>query len=137
MLKQLKKEGKRPVDVDHIQKHIIELSRIGVSYSRGELNIKEIRRQLLQGGFYYIATEIPLDNLFIKKETEDAIRKDELQNPSETNNKAPIVVGVVDGIEFFVIDGRHRVINARRHNEQKINAYIPLSMYAKYFSQKS
>jgi hypothetical protein len=135
ILKDIRKKGGEWLDVDDVMKYIMDLSKHGVSYSKGELNIREIRTQLLNGGYYYVLHDIPLDKLYISKDTEELIRGSQLDDPRivKDKTKQPIVVSTVDGNDFFVVDGRHRVIKARNDGDTQIQAYIPLKTFGKYF----
>lgn len=137
VFKDLRKSGNRPEDVDSIMKYIQNMSKAGVSYSNGNINDKEIRNQLLQGGYYYVKTEVPVDKLFIHPDTEKLIRDNESENPSDKDHQKPIVTSTVDGHDFFVVDGRHRTIKAKSENKKTIEAVVPLKIYAKYFHGKN
>jgi hypothetical protein len=132
VFKYLKKNKISWFSKDEILKQISENSKEGKSYSKGSLDLSEINKQLIESGLYYAKTEVNISDLIIPKQTEEVIRNNEFENPNSNEDEAPpIVVGIVDGVEMYVIDGRHRVINKKNNNVQTIEAFVPLQIYGK------
>ena len=87
------------------------------SNSAGHLNYSGLRELLGKGGEYYFLQEVPLSSLEVRDED---LVANELGDTSFESDK-PIVVGENN----FVIDGRHRVVNAKRRGLKTISAYVP------------
>lgn len=87
------------------------------SHTKGHLNYSGLREILGKGGEYYFLKEVPVSSLEIQDED---LVSSELGDSNFESDK-PIVVGE----DNFVIDGRHRVVNAKRKGLETIWAYVP------------
>lgn len=85
--------------------------------SKGHLNYSQLRSEIAAGGAFYTLKEIPLEPLDVQDED---LVNDEIKDTFSSD--IPIVVGN----DNYVIDGRHRVVNAKRKGETSIMAWVPV-----------
>lgn len=99
-------------------------------HTNGALNYSLLRKYLNKSK-YYILSDVPLYKLNIQDE--DLVSYD-IKSPFESD--LPIVIDN----DYFVVDGRHRAVNAKNKGEKTISAWIPHEIlkeekYKKYISE--
>jgi hypothetical protein len=86
--------------------------------SHNHLDADAIKTYLSQGGDYYYLTHVDPKTLDV--ENEDHL-KGIHSTPFNQANAKPIVVGNSN----FIVDGRHRTVNAKQSGAARIQAYVP------------
>jgi len=92
---------------------------------RGRPDYSKLRQAIGEGGQWYFLTEVPVNKLVIQNETD--VKKEIEKSFDDVN---PIVVGN----DYFVIDGRHRAVNAKSKQARYIQAWVPFSIYEQLHS---
>lgn len=92
--------------------------------SDSNINYSAMRDKLREGGNYYVKTKINPRTLDIQDS--DLVQRDNLTRKIPLNEETP---PIVVGKDNFVIDGRHRALQAIQDGLDEINAYVPARKY--------
>lgn len=103
-------------------KSIAEITEMIDNNSHNHLDVNAIKTTLAQGGQQYYLTHVDPKSLYVQDEGHlEGVRSEAF----DQSKAKPIVVGD----NKFIVDGRHRNVNAKKSGSGRILAYVP----AKHF----